>query len=155
MAAAAPIIGIASGLFQIVSGVMGSSKERDSANEARAISERNAQRIEAETNEQARRTASQQAYERAETRARAGASGALLTSEGSHGTYQREQSRVHRENLEWIRASGASRAGIERMEGDRYQNIGNYRADKTLIGGLTSGAKDIWGTGVQAGWWGK
>lgn len=135
MAEAMPvIIGISSILgtgYSIYSNIQ-------AANEAEDIAEANADRIAAETEEQARRLEKEKARELAMGRARAYASG--FTGEGSSQLVLEDLERTRTEEIEWLKRSGASRANIALMEGSTAKKQGYAQA----IGQFAQGAQNTY-----------
>lgn len=112
---------------------------------AEAAAEENARRIRAETEEQARRTKMQQQQKSATARARARASG--IREGGSQDIYIGEMESEFGRELDWLRASGISRAASARAQG----GIARTQATGQAIGGLASAF------GMGANWynWGR
>jgi len=82
---------------------------------AEAAAEENARRIKSETEEQARRTKAEQQAKTGEARARARASG--IREGGSQDQYIEEMQSEFGRELDWLRASGYSRAASARQQG--------------------------------------
>jgi hypothetical protein len=136
-------------------------RQEEMAAEGRAISEKNAQREEAETMEKVRRQGEQQKQEEAQSRAAAAASGFAYdeNSGDSIALSLASQQKENRTQLGWERSAGASRADIIRRQGGYQAMSGAAQADA-----MRSGAKSsMWGAAGQglkaAGsaydWWSK
>ncbi len=99
---------------------------------AEAAAEENARRIKSETEEQARRQKQVGEAKTAEARARARASG--TRGGGSQDLYIGEMESEFGRELDWLRASGASRASAARRQGGIAKTQGTAQA----LGGLAS-----------------
>lgn len=109
-----------------------------SANEAaieqKRIANANAERIRRENEEALKRLKKQQAANLAEARARAAASG--VTTEGTQKTYLEEMKDAFKNEVDWLRSSGASQAVIAQQEG-------YLRADITRTQGISQGLSKV------------
>ena len=114
MAAAVPIaVAVIGAAVSVYTGV----KQREAAKEQEDIAKRNAEREQAEAEEMARRERKRADYEESLDRARAAASGIDVDKSKSNVIYMNERKKANRDQIDWIRKSGASRADIIKREG--------------------------------------
>jgi len=128
--------------------------QKDAAREASRLAEMNAQMSERETTRNAENMQAAQEREQATNRAKAAASG--ISGGGSFDLVMDEQKRIHGEEQDWLKQSGASKADIIRQGGALAQSQGYAQADATRAGSwgtLIGGAQSIYGTGSQAEMW--
>ena len=123
-----------------------SMQQAEAAEEGERIAEKNAQRAELETEEQARRLKAQQEKNQSLARARAAASGA---GGESIDTYLEDMEDEDYRQLDWLRRSGYNRSQIMRDEGRMYGRAGRARA----TAGMFSAGADIFGAAAKAPWW--
>ena len=125
-------------------------QQRQAAKESRRAGERQAQ-IELQTAaEEERKTKIQQELRRAETVARASASGVVLDSE-SVQSYLKYQDDLNAQELNWIRKSGQNRANIARMQGRLAEMQGNAAATSSAAQAAGYGYKAYQGSGGRGG----
>ena len=155
MAQALPAIAAISAVVGAGAAVYSGIEQAKAAEEAEKIAEKNAQMMEAETAEQAKRLAKEQDRTEGLTRAMAAASG--VGGESQQAMIE-DMERTHAGELAWMKKAGASRASITRQEGGMMAQQGRAAA----MGTMASGAAQMGGamsglhkTGVQQGWWGQ
>ena len=117
-------------------------QQKQAADEARDIANRNAARQAAEAEETARRKEKEAKRVEGMARARAFASG--VGGESQAG-YLEELRLTHEEEIDWIRRAGASGAAITQAEGRRAQRIG-YAGAVSDIGKGVSQQYQWWST---------
>jgi len=100
----------------VVAGVMQYSAQRSAANRAEAEAKRNAEMIRLENEEVARKMELENKQAMSESRARAGASGALLSSGSTQG-YLTEMKSVFNAEIDWLKKSGSMQQYNEIMRG--------------------------------------
>lgn len=115
---------------------------------AEAAAEENARRIRLETEEQARRQKKAQEAKMGEARARARASG--IQAGGSQDIYMEEMETEFGRELDWLRASGASRAGAAQRQGQ----VARQQATGQALGSMASafGGAYNWNLGGMQDW---
>lgn len=128
MAAAIPVIAA-------FGSVVSAGKQMEAASKAERAAEANARAIEAETAEEARRLRLQQQETEASSRALAAASGSAGVSQDM---YQDFLGNEHAKELAWLKKSGASRAGVTRMQGQSAATSARANAFGTLAQAGTS-----------------
>ena len=106
-------IGLAIG--SLVLGGLQYRASRKAANKQEDIARDNMQLQKRETEEASRRERSEADRIESASRARAAASGVLMT--GSQGEYLSEQQKANQDRIRWLQESGASRASIIDKEG--------------------------------------
>ena len=121
------------------------------AEQAQRIANQNAANVEAETAEQVRRTEATNAAASAERVARMAASGG--TASGSSQNFLDTQDARQKNDIDWLKQSGSSKANIAREEG-RYANLtGKATASGTrasTAGSKTAGLGKLIGAGGSA-----
>ena len=151
MSLAAPAIQIASAAVGAIAQFSAAGEFESAGDEARALSERNAALIEAESREEGRRLKFQAEKEQSLARARAAASG--ITMAGSPGLYVSEMENVMQDELDWLRKSSESRQDITRRTGEYQRDIAQTRAEGARIGGVQSLLGGAYGVGESYNWW--
>lgn len=126
----------------VVAGVMQYSAQRSAANRAEAEAKRNADMIAAENEETARKMELQNKQAMSESRARAGASGALLSSGSTQG-YLNEMKSVFNAEIDWLKRSGTMQEYNEIMRGRGIAS--GYRAQANI--GLVKTASSAFSAG--------
>lgn len=121
----------------VVAGAMQYSAQRSAANRAEAEAERNAAMIKAENEETARKMELANKQAMAESRARAGASGALISSESTQG-YLSEMKSVFNAEIDWLKKSSTMQQYNTIMTGKGV--AAGYRAQAN-IGLVQTGAR--------------
>jgi len=111
---------------------LGAIQSYRAGQKAEAAAEENARRIKSETEEQARRQKKLAEAKTGEARARARASG--IREGGSQDQYIGEMESEFGRELDWLRASGASRSLSARRQGEIASTQGTAQA----LGGLAS-----------------
>jgi hypothetical protein len=99
-----------------VSGAVQYTQQRRAANAAEAAANRNADLIRQQNSEEVRRKQLENKQVVAESRARAGASGTLVSS-GSTQTYLNEMKSVFNAEVDWLKKSGSMQAYNEVLSG--------------------------------------
>lgn len=99
---------------------------KDAAQAARELGEKNAEFTEQETAEQVRRKEGAARYKEGMAQAQAAASG--IKTSGSTDLYLSEMMAEHKREVDWVKKSGKSRAGIERSKGDLAHKQGMAQA---------------------------
>lgn len=151
MAAAAPAIMIASAAVGAVAHLSAAERFDESGEEARALAERNAALIEAESREEGRRLRFQAEKEQSLARARAAASG--ITMAGSPGLHLAEMEQVLGDELDWLRRSSESRQDIMRRTGGYQRDIAQARGMGARLGAVQSVLGGVHGVGESYNWW--
>lgn len=151
-------------LFSTGYSIMANEKAQDqqkaAIKESKRIANRNAERIEAETKEQARREKLRQQAAESRALAKSAASGVKGESRDEFLKFMGEE---HARQLGWLKRSGRSEARITRMGGNAAAARG--RADLTRqraasVGTAAEGAGSAYTWGNRAygggdGWWGN
>lgn len=137
-------------VIPIISAVLGAAssyRQYESGKEAEKMAKENAKRARAETAEEVRRQQAANAQMEGLAKARAAAGGAKLT-----GTVSSYLDRLKEENLkdiDWMRRSGASRAGLEQRKG----KVAKSQATAGAVGSLAGSASSFYSAGSNANWW--
>jgi len=155
-AAVQAIVTIASTAYGIHSSMEAADAQKAAAAESERLGIENAAAVEAETQEQARRTAAAQSSQQASARARAAASG--VAEGGSMSTVTGEMAKEHTRQLDWLKTSGATRAEMTRQGAKASGDVGRAQASATRAGGIAGGIQGVGSihkSGTKAGWWGK
>jgi len=129
--------------------------QKAAAADAKKIGKQNASLAIAETEEQARRLKYNQSKEQAMTRARAYASGIDPESD-TVKLVLAEQKKVNQEELDWLIASGYSRASIFKGEGQTASDVAKAAANQSYGQAATSllgAVGPTYKAGRQAQWW--
>ena len=100
---------------------------------SQALAYANAQFIEREGEEQEKRTRYSQRQERGMARASFGASGQVVRGGGTAGLLLAEQARIHKEEIDWLRESTATRAAIARAGGNVAAMQGEAQRWGTIV----------------------
>lgn len=160
-APAAQVVGAAIAIKTAVDQYSAGKDQKQLADEAKAISDRNALREEAETAEKARRLAAQQRKEENFARASAAASGFATQGPGTESIALAllEQRDENKRQLDWELAAGKSRADSIRVSGAYDQQKGYQQAkamkNKAIAtGGEGAGSLALGGKGLYD-WWNK
>lgn len=160
------IFSVVSAILSLVQGFQQAKAEKEMARrqeelgrEAQGIAEANAQRIEAENREQARRLDLQQKSEEAKARAYAGASGFSTEDDtGSIALSLYAQKSENVKQLSYLKEAGASQAGIARQQGEYSLHsaeaqaaASRQRAKAAMWGGFAGAAKSVLSIGSISG----
>ena len=106
------------------------------AGEAGDIAKRNADRIQEEADEMARRERFNLHREKSLIRARVAAAGIKgITPE----TYYKEYTKKREREIQWMSYSAEARASIVKQEGSRAKTIGYAQAAGTAVSGISAG----------------
>ena len=132
MGTAAVIGGIALGASAV-----GAVKQVKAGKEGERLAGENALAIEAETEEQIRRTEADQAQTMSLTKAMQGGSG-VRSGAGTTQTYLDEMQKTFEGDIDWMRESGASQASIQRAEGSLVKKQATANAWGTVAQGTSS-----------------
>jgi len=140
--------------YSIYSGMEAKDAADRQAAEQERLARENAAAIEAETAENARRLSMQQAEREGMAMAKAAASG--VKTSGSTGDYLSDMSTEHKRELDWLKKSGASQAGIAKQSGytqaQGTRNAGQQALNQGIAGGIkTAGSTMGWGI-ENKGW---
>lgn len=152
----AAIAGVAGSYMSYKSQSEAAAAQEDAARESQRLAELNAINEERETARQAENLRLAQSKEEAENRARLAASGISYDQQGSYGLSLKEQEKINREQLGWLKQSGANQADILRRQGKTSYDIAKANAKTTqygAYGAITGGIQGLYDTGYKASWW--
>ncbi len=151
MAQAAPVITAISAIATAGAAVYSGFRQLDAGDDAREISEREAELARAETEEEARRLEKAQERQESLAKARAAASG-VRSDTGSVALFLKELGDENTRQLDWLRRTGLRRAKLIEEGGEfaRYQARSRaFSSFGQAFGALPKFAE----AGSKAGWW--
>ena len=148
------IMSVASGVMGMIGGQQAASGEERAGRESEALAAQNAELARLETEREAGVLAQQQRENAGRRRASAAASGA---GGASQQLFLESQAAREASDLEYLRRTGRSRAGIETQRGVQAGAQARAGATKTRAdafgGAAGSIGSGISGVGQAAGWW--
>lgn len=151
MAEAAPAIMAISAIIGAGTAAYSAYSQAEAAEDAKKIGEQNAALARAETEEEARRLEKEQERTAGLARARAFASGVDPESMSTQ-LFLEDLETTQREELDWLRRSGYSRADIAEEQGELARAKGMAGAYASA-GDVFASAPAIYESGQKAEWW--
>jgi hypothetical protein len=152
----AAVAGVAGAYTQYKSQSEAAAAQKDAARESQRLAEINARNEERETARQAENLRLSQQKEEATNRARAAASGIAVSPGGSYDLTLKEQEDINKQQLGWLKQSGANQADILRRQGKTSYDVAMADAKTTKYGSygsLLGGVQGLYDTGSKASWW--
>lgn len=131
-------------------GIYGAVQQHEAAEEQERLANKNAEMMEAEAEESARRLETENERTEAFSRAMAAASGVGGESQQS---YLDEMVRTGNREESWIRKSGRSQAKITRQEGRMQANAAKTEAWMTGVQAGFQGVSGAYSAGSDVNWW--
>jgi len=129
---------VAAGAMSVYSGMRQQKAAKAAAKEQKSIAARNASRIMAESEEEARRAQLSADKDMAKSRAKAGATGVDVAG-SSLDIFMGSQEDEWSSQIDWMGRSAGSRASITQAQGNLEAGITKDRGDAALWSGISSG----------------